>query len=185
MAESAVSAVTDQDVPDRDHMRKVLGHVPTSVCVVTTISGGSPVGSTVGSFTSVSLDPPLVGFFSQHTSDMLATVRDTGSFTINVLACDQEDVCGVFATKVPDRFDRIAWAPGPNGNPHLAGSLAVLECDVEAVTELGDHAMVLGRVTELDALRRGVHPLVFWDGALHAVATTPPDHPHHRTWLTS
>ncbi|HVW40629.1 MAG TPA: flavin reductase family protein [Amycolatopsis sp.] len=175
---ATVNAVPNQ--PHRDDMRRVLGHVPTSVAVVTTTLDGVPVGSTVGTFTSVSLDPPLVAFFSQHTSDTLAAVRTAGRFAVNVLAADQADTCMLFAHKADDRFDRAPWQPGPHQNPHLHGALAVLECHVEAVTLTGDHTMVLGRVHELDAPRAGTEPLVFWRGTLHGVAHTPPDHPHYR-----
>lgn len=169
--------------PEAAHMRAVLGHVPTSVCVVTTIIGEVPAGSTVGTFTSVSLDPPLIAFFSQHTSETLAAVRSSATFAVNVLAADQSQTCTDFARKLPDRFDRVPWSLGPFGNPHLGGSLAVLECTVEAVTDAGDHVMVLGRVRELDALRSGGEPLVFHGGGLHGLRCAPPDTPFYRTQL--
>lgn len=170
--------------PDAEHMRSVLGRVPTSVCVVTTVVDGVPAGSVVGTFTSVSLDPPLVAFFSQPSSNMLAAVQKAGTFSVNVLAADQESTCTVFSTKSCSRFDAVGWRPGPRGNPHLAGSLAALECDLAAVTEVGDHVMVLGQVIDLDALRRGVDPLVFWGGGLHGLQHTPPDHPHYQPHLS-
>lgn len=155
--------------PDPQHLRRVLGHVPTGVCVVTTTRDGMPVGSTVGSFTSVSLDPPLIAFFSKHSSDVLAAIRRQGSFAVNVLAADQPDVCQVFARKGVERFEQVRWQLGPRQHPHLHQALAVLECDVETVADAGDHAMVLGRVRQLEVLRPAVGPLVFWTGALHGI----------------
>lgn len=169
--------------PDLQHMRQVLGHVPTSVCVVTTVVDGEPAGSVVGTFTSVSLDPPLIAFFSQTTSDTLAAVCQAGTFTVNVLAADQSSICGVFAKKATARFDRVPWRAGGRGTPHLEGALAVLECDVETTSQVGDHIMVIGRVVELDQLRSATSPLVFWTGALHGLQNSPPDHPYYRAQL--
>lgn len=170
--------------PDAAHMRRVLGRVPTSVSVVTTLVEGVPAGSVVGTFTSVSLDPPLAAFFSQPSSEMLAAVRKAGTFSVNVLAADQESTCRVFSAKSSSRFDAVDWRRGPRGNPRLTGSLAALECVVEAVTEVGDHVMVLGHVVELDELRQDVDPLVFWGGAFHGLQDTTPDQPQHRSSLS-
>jgi flavin reductase (DIM6/NTAB) family NADH-FMN oxidoreductase RutF len=155
-------------------LRSVLGHLPTSVCVVSTAVDGVPVGATVGSFTSVSLDPPLVAFFMSRGSNTLEAVQQTGNFAVNVLAEDQEELCGTFARKEQDRFERAEWSGGRHGAPLLHGSLAVVDCDVEAITPAGDHDMILGRVVDLYVQRDQTEPLVFWRGGFRALGPTGP-----------
>lgn len=174
-------AVT-KDLPpaiETARLRTVLGHLPTSVCVVSTAVDGEPVGATVGSFTSVSLDPPLVAFFMMRGSTTLGAVEASGTFAVNVLADDQEEICTTFARKERDRFDRAKWSGGRHGAPLLHGSLAVVDCDVEAITPAGDHHMILGRVVDLYVQRDQSEPLVFWRGGLRALgpAAPSPDRP--------
>lgn len=149
---------------DAATFRRVLGHLPTGVVVVTGIDDGDPVGLAVGSFTSVSLDPPLVGFFVAHTSTTWPRIEAGRVFCANVLRDEQESVCKTFATSGVDKFAAIDWAPGPIGAPVLAGALATIHCTIESVHEAGDHVLVLGRVMELDAADVGT-PLVFFKGA--------------------
>lgn len=153
---------------DAKRFRTVLGHYPTGVTVVTGLSGGAPVGLTIGSFTSVSLDPPLVGFLPQTTSTTWAAMAGHGAFCVNVLSRDQGDLCWKFAKSDLDtaRFDGVAWRPGPTGSPVLDGSVAWIDCTVESVTTMGDHHFVLGRVVALDAVDDAPHPLLFNRGAL-------------------
>lgn len=143
--------------------RRVLGHYPTGVCVVTAIADGRPVGMAVGSFTSVSLDPPLVAFLPDKSSSSFPKIRTAGAFCVNVLASDQEDVCRALAAKVEDKFQGIAWAPGPSGSPILDGAVAWIDCGIDSVTEAGDHFIVIGRVRELD-VHHGQLPLLFFHG---------------------
>jgi 3-hydroxy-9,10-secoandrosta-1,3,5(10)-triene-9,17-dione monooxygenase reductase component len=153
-----------------DRLRSVLSHLPTSVCVVSTAVDGQPIGATVGSFTSVSLDPPLVAFFLTRASTTLAAIRDSGSFAVNVLADDQTELCSAFARKDAERSSCATWALGRDGAPRLEGSLAVVDCDVETVTPAGDHDMILGRVVDLHVQRDQTEPLVFWRGGLRALS---------------
>ncbi len=98
---------------DPGRFRHVLGHFPTGVVVVTAMHEESgPVGMAVGSFTSVSLDPPLVAFFPDRSSTSFPKIRDAGSFCINVLAEDQEHVCRAFAARGGDKYGSAAWQPG-------------------------------------------------------------------------
>lgn len=150
--------------PDPRRLRHVLGQVPTSLAVVTTMNGPDPAGSTVGSFVSVSLDPPLVAWFAMRSSSTLGAVRDHGAFSVNVLAADQADLGEVFARRSVDRFRGVRWWVGASGTPHLDGALVVLDCDVDAMVTLGDHEMVVGRVTSAIVPRPGVEPLVFVRG---------------------
>ena len=145
------------------HYRAVLGHFATGVTVVTAMDEGQPAGLSVNSFTSVSLDPPLVAFCVARGSSTWPRIRATGRFTVSILAEDQEDLSRVFATTGADKFRAVAWWEGPMGGPVLAGALAWIECTVEAEHDAGDHVMVVGRVRELDVADEG-KPLIFYRG---------------------
>jgi 3-hydroxy-9,10-secoandrosta-1,3,5(10)-triene-9,17-dione monooxygenase reductase component len=154
---------------DSEEYRKVLGHLPTGVVIITLAGEGRPVGVTVGSFTSVSLSPPLVGFALKRTSGTLRLLRDAGAFAANVLGHDQSDVGTVFSTRGVDRFSHVTWAPGSGGAPLLDGAVAQLECTLESVVGAGDHAFVLGSVRDLRVVS-GAAPLVFVRGRFGTLA---------------
>ena len=149
---------------DAAHYRSVLGHFPTGVTVITATGAKGPVGLAVGSFCSVSLDPALVAFFPGKSSTSWPGIREAGSFCVNVLAEDQEDLCRVFASKGADKFAGIGWDRAATGAPRLADVLAWIDCDIETVHDAGDHDICVGRVRELDVERRGIGPLVFFRG---------------------
>jgi flavin reductase (DIM6/NTAB) family NADH-FMN oxidoreductase RutF/DNA-binding IclR family transcriptional regulator len=144
--------------------RHVLGHFPTGVVVVTAMHAeGGPVGMAVGSFTSVSLDPPLVAFLPDRSSTSFPKIRDVGSFCINVLADDQEHVCRAFAARGGDKYGSASWRPAGSGAPVLDGVVAWIDCDVDQILEAGDHYIVLGRVRDLD-VPNTTSPLLFFRG---------------------
>lgn len=158
-------AVTDTHDPpvDEARFRQVLGHFPTGVTVITAAPEGEPpVGLAVGSFASLSLDPPLVLFCAAKQSSSWPKIRDAGVFCVNVLAEDQEEVCRQFAGK-GDKYAGIGWKPGHTGAPILAGVLAWIDCRVEQVLDGGDHDIVVGRVLDLEVAHEG-RPLVFFRG---------------------
>src|SRR6476619_3878226 len=97
---------------DTARYRQVLGHFPTGVVVVTAVDDGEPVGLAIGSFSSVSLDPPLVGFFPDRSSTSWPRIEKAGSFAVNILGEHQEDICRTFASKGGDKFAGIGWKPG-------------------------------------------------------------------------
>ena len=149
---------------DGQKFRQVLGHFPTGVAVVTGLDAdGKPAGMAVGSFTSVSLDPPLVAFMPDKSSSSWPKFRDSGSFCVNILGAEQESVCRAFAMKGGDKFAELAWHPGSSGSPILDGVLAWIDCDIDVVHEAGDHFIVIGRVRELD-IGTPALPLVFFQG---------------------
>ena len=156
---------------DSQRFRQVLGQVPTSVVVVTGFdSNGTPLGITIGSFVSVSLEPPLVGFLPGTSSRTWAAIAETGKFAINVLAADQAELCWRFAKESDDRFAGVDWAPSSNGCPALAGAIVAVDCDLESNGIHGDHHFAVGRVTNLDALR-DASAMAFYRGKV--VAVTP------------
>ena len=148
---------------DTAQFRQVLGHFPTGVTVVTAAPATGPVGLAVGSFASVSLDPPLVAFFPDRGSSSWPQIEAAGSFCVNILAEDQEVVCRRFATKGDDKFAGLGWRPTRSGAPLLDGVLAWIDCDIEVVYDAGDHEICLGRVREL-AVERENGPLLFYRG---------------------
>ncbi|HEY8527774.1 MAG TPA: flavin reductase family protein [Acidimicrobiales bacterium] len=149
---------------DGARFRQVLGHFPTGVTVITANTEAGPVGLAVGSFFSVSLDPPLVAFCAGKTSSSFPKIREAGHYCVNVLADDQEEVCRVFATKSDDKFATIGWRPAPvTGAPVIDDVLAWIDCEIHDVHEAGDHYIVLGRTLEMDVGHEG-SPLVFFRG---------------------
>lgn len=130
--------------------RDVLGCFASGITVITTMSGDEPVGMTCQSFSSVSLDPPLITFVPARTSRAWPLIQRAGRFCVNVLAADQEHVSAQMASKGVDKFAGIEWEPAEvTGSPVIAGTLAHLDCTIAAVYEGGDHFIVVGRVEHL------------------------------------
>jgi flavin reductase (DIM6/NTAB) family NADH-FMN oxidoreductase RutF len=153
--------------------REVLGQYPTGVAVVTGLSpDGEPLGMTVGSFTSVSLSPPLVAFLPAKESSSWRALRQArGGFCVNVLGAGQEDVGRQIAVRKSGKFDGIDWAPSPSGNPVIKGCVAYIDCATHAIQDAGDHYIVIGRVRALDVLASG-YPLLFYRGGYGSFSPT-------------
>jgi flavin reductase (DIM6/NTAB) family NADH-FMN oxidoreductase RutF/DNA-binding IclR family transcriptional regulator len=144
--------------------RQVLGQYPTGVVVVAaTQEEGPPVALTVGSFTSVSLDPALVAFCPDKASSSWPKIAGRGAFCVNVLGADQEGLCRNFAIKSQDKFHSVAWRPSGTGSPIIDGAVAWIDCTTESVQEVGDHYLVIARVQDL-AIESGRLPLLFFRG---------------------
>lgn len=149
---------------DPGRFRQVLGHLPTGVTIVTsTDERGAPVGLACNSFTSVSLDPPLVLVCAAKSSTTWPAIRARGAFTVNFLDGRGEWLCRRFAARGVDRFTGVDWAPSPTG-PELADALAWLSCTVDAEHDAGDHVIVVARVTGLATSAETGTPLVFHRG---------------------
>lgn len=153
---------------DSGRFRHVLGHFPTGVTIVSGMAGDRPTGLTIGSFSSVSLDPPLVGFFAALTSDTWQAIAPSGAFCVNVLGAQHAEVCWRFARRgVDDRFDDLAWHPSrETGSPIIDDAVAWIDCVVEEVHTMGDHYFVLGRVVDLRENDNDPQPLLFFRGKL-------------------
>ena len=132
---------------DAREFRKALGSFVTGVTVVTTIEpDGGPRGFTANSFTSVSLDPPLVLICIAKTAASCPVFEASGHFAVNILAEHQQSVSGLFASKSPDKFAETAWSTGPAGSPLIAGATAWFDCTTHQVVDAGDHLVLIGRV---------------------------------------
>jgi 3-hydroxy-9,10-secoandrosta-1,3,5(10)-triene-9,17-dione monooxygenase reductase component len=146
------------------------------VTVVTSIDGAEPVGFACQAFAALSLDPPLVLFCPRRSSVTWKRIERAGHFCVNVLAEDQRDVSRVFGTSGVDKFAGLGWSPSPAGAPVLDGALTWADCRIEAVHPEGDHQVVIGRVTELGAVR-DARPLLFYKGRYAETASTSPHDP--------
>ena len=152
------------DSKDPKHFRSVLGHFPTGVAVITGMDPeGQPAGMAVGSFTSVSLDPPLVAFLPDKSSTSWPRIQPAGAFCVNILGAEQEAVCRTFAQKGGDKFADLVWRPASSGAPILDGVLAWIDCDLGEIHEAGDHYIVIGKVRDLQ-IGTPAAPLVFFQG---------------------
>jgi 3-hydroxy-9,10-secoandrosta-1,3,5(10)-triene-9,17-dione monooxygenase reductase component len=149
--------------PEPSTMRTVLGHFATGVAVVTSMHDGEPVGMACNSFTSVSLEPPLVLFCAASSSTTWPRIQAAGKWAVNILGEDDEEVCRLFAQKDADRFAHMIFRPGMSGAPILDGALAFVDCVTEVEHAAGDHLIVVGRVLELGYQSEG-KPLLFYRG---------------------
>jgi flavin reductase (DIM6/NTAB) family NADH-FMN oxidoreductase RutF len=135
---------------DTNRFRSACCKFPTGV-TVTTLRGadGQPYGITVSSFTSVSLDPPLVLVCIDHRSQILKHIAVGHPFGINVLTEGQRDLAARFSRNWGERFAGVAWRPGETGVPLLSGIAASFECHVAELKRAGDHFIVLGSVSHV------------------------------------
>jgi 3-hydroxy-9,10-secoandrosta-1,3,5(10)-triene-9,17-dione monooxygenase reductase component len=150
-------------VPDDKRFRSVLGHFATGVTIITAMDGDEPVGMAANSFTSLSLDPPLILFCVAHTSSTWPRIETAGTFAVNILGEGHEGLSNLFAQKGADRFSATPWRVGVSGAPVLEEAIAYLDCRFEAEYPGGDHKIIVGRVLDLD-MREGARPLLFYQG---------------------
>lgn len=131
-----------------ESLRTVMASFPTGVTVVAAQTGdGHPIGLTVNSFTSVSLEPPLVLVCISHDSSSHDPIVDAGGFAISVLSAEQRGVAGRFAARPPEgRFAEVEWREAPSGHPIIVGASAWLDCTLQEVLPAGDHSILLARV---------------------------------------
>lgn len=158
--------MTDQANPEIDSgdFRSVLGHLPTGVTVVTAAGADRPIGVAIGSFVSISLDPPLVGFFLGTESGSWAPMKASGHFCVNILCQDQQQLCGAMASKADDKFEGVDYTTAAgSGAPVLPDIHAMVDCRIQDVVEAGDHNLIIGRVLSLESMR-DAPPMVFYKG---------------------
>ncbi len=154
---------------DGTALRAIMRRYPTGIVVITTRGDGEVRGMTAGSFSSLSLTPPLVTFSVMNEARLLSALRAAAGFTVNILGDHQRDISDRFARpglSGPEQFAGIAHESDGRGIPALAGCLGWLDCELLPLVPGGDHAIVLGRVT---AIRQGQEgpPLLFHGGGYH------------------
>ena len=159
----------DERAPvDQAEFRRVLGGFATGVTVVTAPAADGedgPAGFACQSFSSLSLDPPLVAFMVGRTSTTWPRIARAGVFCVNVLGAHQGDLCRGFAVSGADKFAGVAHDAAPvSGSPRLAGAAAWIDCTIHAVHTGGDHLIVVGRVEALGTGAASDGPLIFHRG---------------------
>jgi len=154
---------------DTAELRRALGAFATGVTIVTAVDRltGEPVGFTANSFTSVSLDPPIVLVCLAHTAASYAMFCASEGFAVNVLATEQEGVARTFATRGAAKFADIAWTSGRHGAPLLEGCIARFDCAMHERFAAGDHDVLFGRVVGFT--RSEGRPLLYHGGNFAAI----------------
>ncbi len=154
----------DETAIDAALFRQVLGNYPTGVTVITALSAnGEPLGMVVGTFTSVSLDPPLVGFLPDKKSSTWPLIEAAGHFCVNVLGRDQLELCKGLTRSGADRFSGVEYTISQHNLPVLAGTMVSIECRLHAAQDAGDHWFVTGLVLGLES-KRDADPMLFHKG---------------------
>lgn len=162
---------------DSQTFRDVLAQFATGVTVVISGIPGAIHGMTVNSFTSVSLDPPLVLFCADNRADTFHAVMASHRFTVSILSDQQEAVSQRFALVGPQDtlFSTLNCGMASGGIPYLKDSLAYLDCAVYDVVKAGDHHIIVGLVEHLGLLSPG-HPLMYFQSQYYyQPGTSPPD----------
>ena len=145
-----------------DEFRRVLGHLPTGVTVVTAFTPEGPRGLSANSVTSVSLDPPLILFCPAKSSETWPALREAGRFVVNVMAGHHAPLIRRVAAKGVDRFEGVEFSERPTG-PGLVDAVAWIECSLRDEHDAGDHTIVVADVLGIEAAE-DVDPLVFYRG---------------------
>ncbi len=144
-------------------LRRAFGRYGTGVTVVTTQTAQGPLGMTANSFSSVSLDPPLVLWSPAIASKRHNAFTTAQAFCIHVLAADQQPIADHFASQGHD-FDTLDWQIGPNGAPTLSGCVATFHCETYAIYTAGDHSLILGHVKQAAERQGAAEGLMFHQG---------------------
>ncbi|MEC2054058.1 flavin reductase family protein [Peribacillus psychrosaccharolyticus] len=140
--------------------KEVLGNYPTGVTVVTTADeNGTPVGLTVNSFASVSIDPLLVLWSIDRKVSSFDIFQNTDKFAIHTLADDQAEICTLFASRDIDRFANCEWNLSEHALPIISGSYGVLQCKTFKKVDAGDHLILIGEVIDIEVEKK--EPLLY------------------------
>lgn len=161
--------MSDAPTIDPLHFRNVMGQVPTCVTVVTAIVDNEPVAMVIGSFVSVSLDPPLAGFFCTTNSGTWQQLRSAEVMGVNVLSADQIEVGNACMRPPADRFDGLDWSI-VGGAPKFAGTTAWLTLTIHQIVDAGDHELALCNVTHMEGAPEPLEPVVFYGGGYRTLA---------------
>ncbi|MCB1471587.1 MAG: flavin reductase family protein [Rhodobiaceae bacterium] len=156
---------------DPGAFRNCLGQFPTGVCIVTAKGEGEPVGMTISSFNSLSLDPPLVLFSIGRNAQSLPAWEAAPGYALHVLSQSQDDLSNRFARAASNKWEGVAYTGGLHDAPLLAGAVAVMECAAHACHDGGDHLLFIARV-ERFRVHADRNPLVFCRGRYRELGTT-------------
>jgi flavin reductase (DIM6/NTAB) family NADH-FMN oxidoreductase RutF len=172
MGEAMTATPTELRPLGHQELRHAFGAFPSGVTALAALAeDGTPIGLAASSFTSVSLDPPLVSVCVAHTSTTWPLLRDRDRIGVSVLGAHQAEACRRLAARHGDRFEGLDWTATPDGAVLIDGASARFDCSIERLVRAGDHDIVLLHVHELDA-DHAVAPLVFHASRFHRLATT-------------
>jgi len=150
---------------ENKNLRNVLGKFSTGVTVVTTKNKqNTPIGITVNSFSSVSLDPPLISWCLGKEQPSHTDFVNANGFAVNILSKKQLDICNRFANPCIDKFKKFSYKTSNEGYPIISDSLAVITCKTWSIYPGGDHDIFVGQVIEFNSINED--PLIFWNGKL-------------------
>ena len=152
----------NNDVSPR-RMRDIMGNFCSGIVIITANTETGPIGFTCQSFTSLSLDPPLITFNPARSSTSWPKIRETASFCVNILDSGQQELSRTFAKSGADKFANLEYHNTEMGNPVLEDALAWVDCTLYAEHDGGDHTIVVGKVEEMYA-QEAAKPLVFFRG---------------------
>jgi len=161
--------MSEVETIDPKHFRNVMGQVPTCVTVVTAMVDDAPVAMVIGSFVSVSLEPPLAGFFCTTTSSTWEQLRGADVLGVNVLSGDQVDVSNACMRAPDERFEGLDWSV-VDGAPKFARTTAWLTLTPNQVIDAGDHEFALCNVTHMEAAESPAEPVIFYRGGYRTLA---------------
>ena len=161
--------MTEPATIDSKQFRQVMGQVPTCVTVVTAMVDDQPQAMVIGSFVSVSLDPPLAGFFCTTTSYSWGLLKTADVLGVNVLAADQIDVSNACMREPAERLDGLDWELD-QGAPRLAGTTAFIRLTPNQVIDAGDHQFALYNVVEMSVPDESVAPVIFYGGGYRTLS---------------
>jgi flavin reductase (DIM6/NTAB) family NADH-FMN oxidoreductase RutF len=167
---------SDSDVKhlNGEDFRRACARFATGVCVLTTCTpDGHPHGLTVNSFTSLSLDPPLVMAAIARVSAYLAAFESSGFFAVNILTEEQRPLSIRFARREEGRFDGAPWNAGVTGSPVFEGTLGVIECRTVQWLDAGDHRVMVGQAVA--AVVRHGRPLLYFESGYASLGLDAPD----------
>ncbi len=154
-----------------DEFKKAMGNYPTGVTVVTALDeNGKPMGLTVNSFASVSLDPLLILWSIDKRLYSYEAFQKVEQFAVNILAEEQGEVCQIFSSKIEDRFAQCKWSKSSNSLPILEDTLAVLQCKVFNRINAGDHTIMIGEVIEIH--NQDKNPLLYHRRTIGPIPST-------------
>ena len=158
----------EQYINKKQVFKEIMSMYPTGVTIITTFDGkGNPVGMTVNSFTSVSLEPLLVLWCIDKNASSLKTFRDSKIFAIHILSENQEDTCWTFAGKTADRFANISWETSANQLPIIKECTGYFECKTINEVDAGDHIILIGEVLNLKNEKK--NPLIYFNRKVGAI----------------
>ncbi len=156
---------------DFKEFRFALGNFPTGVTVITSVTGeGELLGATVNSFSSVSLDPPLVLFSLDRSAYSLDAYLNAGVFAVNILSRDQQDISNRFAKALEEKWGDVSYETWVTGSPILSDSIASFDCRLWNTYDGGDHVIFVGEVLKMSC-KDDDDPLVFFRGRYGALAS--------------